>query len=109
MIRCRNNFYSSFKDGVKMRIRRRKGMGGRGSQDGRESRAHQRRRLDSPGLLSESLGSTSKQFEFVIIVPGGRYKYWLGQLSGGLFHFRVAWRAKKPVDPRGYQAYMKFP
>lgn len=80
-----------------------------GSQDGRESRAHQRRRLDSPGLLSESLGSTSKQFEFVIIVPGGRYKSWLGQLSGGLFDFSIAWEPKKPVDPKGYQAYMKFP
>lgn len=109
MIHSRNNFYSSFKDGVKMRIRRRKGMRERGSQDGRESRAHQRGRLDSPGLLSESLGSTSKQFEFVIIVPGGRYKSWLGQLSGGLFDFSIAWEPKKPVDPKGYQAYIKFP
>lgn len=68
MIHSRNNFYSSFKDGVKMRIRRRKGMRGEGARMG----GNQRRRLDSPGLLSESLGYTSKQFEFVIIVPGGR-------------------------------------
>lgn len=61
---------------------------------------NQRRRLDSPGLLSESLGYTSKQFEFVIIVPGGRYKSWLGQLSGGLFDFSIAWEPKKPVDPK---------
>jgi hypothetical protein len=72
------------------RRRRRKGMSGKRSQDGRESRAHQRRRLNSPHSGSESLGPPSKQFGFVIIAPGGRHKFFLWQLSGRVSAFRVS-------------------